>query len=191
MEPAAASPALFSGDSNEGRWRLDKGNSLVLPVAQAGGGVAGRIFRETQRIVDATRGETGALIRALEQTQGVLGYLPVPILQTISRDLRVPLSEVYGVASFYNFFTLAPRGKYVVQTCMGTACYVKGGERILAALKKEFHLEPGQTTSDGKFSLEIVRCLGCCGLSPVIAIEDKFYRQMTPTKVIDVLRSYA
>jgi NADH:ubiquinone oxidoreductase subunit E len=141
--------------------------------------------------MEDTKGEAGSVIRTLEKTQGVLGYLPNPVLKTISRDLRIPLSEVYGIASFYNFFTLSPRGKYVIQTCMGTACYVRGGERILAAIKKEYGIEPGQTTLDGKFSLEVVRCLGCCGLAPVVAIEDKVFRQMTPTKALDILRSYA
>lgn len=155
-----------------------------------GGGVAGKVFRQIQQLLEDTRGEAGSVIRTLEKTQGVLGYLPTPVLKTISRDLRIPLSEVYGIASFYNFFTLAPRGRYVIQTCMGTACYVRGGERILAAIKKEYGIEPGQTTADGRFSLEVVRCLGCCGLAPVVAIEDKVFRQMTPQRVLDVLRSY-
>jgi NADH:ubiquinone oxidoreductase subunit E len=157
---------------------------------EAGGGIAGRIFRQVQRLVSDTRGEPGALIRVLEETQGMLGYLPLPVLKTISRDLKVPLSEICGVASFYHFFTLVPRGKYVIQVCMGTCCYVKGGERILDSLKKEFAIEPGETTADGRFSLETVRCLGCCGLAPVVAIEDQVYRQMTPSKMRDVLSSF-
>jgi len=157
---------------------------------EVGGGIAGRIFRQVQRLVADTKGEPGALIRVLEQTQGMLGYLPHTVLKTISRDLRIPLSEIYGVASFYHFFTLVPRGKYVIQVCMGTCCYVKGGENILNALRKEFAIEPGETTADERFSLETVRCLGCCGLSPVVAIEDQVYRQMTPDKMRDILSSF-
>lgn len=170
---------------------MERTGGLVHPNRQSGGGIAGKVFRQTQKIVADTKGQAGALVRVLEETQGLLGYLPTPMLKTISRDLKVPLSEVYGVATFYNFFTLAPRGKYVVQVCMGTACYVRGGERILNVLQKELGVEPGGTTPDNMFSLEIVRCLGCCGLSPVVAIEDKVFRQMTPAKVLDVLKSYS
>lgn len=170
---------------------MDKGTSATGMTTTPGLGVAGKVFRQIQQLVEDTRGEAGSVIRTLEKTQGVLGYLPTPVLKTISRDLKIPLSEVYGIASFYNFFTLSPRGKYVIQTCMGTACYVRGGERILAAIKKEYGIEPGQTTADGRFSLEVVRCLGCCGLAPVVAVEDKVYRQMTPKKILDILRSYA
>ncbi len=169
---------------------MERPASLTLPGSEASG-YAGKVFKQTQKIMSDTRGQAGALVRVLEETQGILGYLPVPILKTISRDLRVPLSEVYGVATFYNFFTLAPRGQHIIQVCMGTACYVRGGERILATLQKELGIEPGGTTSDNKFTLEVVRCLGCCGLSPVVAIGEKVYRRMTPTSVMEVLKSYA
>ena len=121
----------------------------------------------------------------------MIGYLPIPVLQTIARDMGVSLSEVYGVATFYSFFTMVPRGKYIVTLCMGTSCYVRGGERILNTLQKELGIDPGETTPDGLFSLEMVRCLGCCGLSPVVAIEDRIYQRMTPTKTKEILSSYA
>jgi len=164
---------------------------IVIPSKEMGKGMAGRIFGQIQKVVDETGGEAGALIRVLQQAQGLIGYLPPPVLKAISRDLRVPLSEIYGVVSFYHFFTTVPRGKYVIQVCMGTCCYVRGGEAILNTLGKELGIGPGETTSDGLFSLDTVRCLGCCGLSPVVAIEDQVYRRVTPNSMKDILKTYA
>ena len=131
------------------------------------------------------------MIPVLQRAQTLIGYLPLPVLQTISRDLNIPLSTVYGVTTFYSFFTMVPRGKHIISTCMGTSCYVRGGERILNTLQKELSIEAGETTRDGQFSLEMVRCLGCCGLAPVVSIEEKVYRRMSPTKMKEVLSSYA
>jgi len=142
-------------------------------------------------IVEEHRGQTGALIPVLQKAQQVIGFLPPAALQTIAKEMDVPLSTVYGVTTFYSFFTMVPRGKYIVSTCMGTSCYVRGGERILNTLQKELGIEPGDTTKDARFSLEMVRCLGCCGLAPVVSIGDKVYRRMTPPKMKEVLSSYA
>jgi len=155
-----------------------------------GVGYAGRIFRQIQEIINETRGQAGALIRVLQQAQGLIGYLPAPIIKTISRDLKIPLSEVYGIISFYHFFSTVPKGKYVIQVCMGTSCYVKGGQRTLDALKKEWGLEPEGITPDGRFSLETVRCLGCCGLSPVMAVGEDIHRKVKPSQIKDILNSY-
>jgi NADH-quinone oxidoreductase subunit E/NADP-reducing hydrogenase subunit HndA len=163
-----------------------------MPIAVPGGrGIAGRIFSQIQASIDETKEQTGALIPVLQRAQGLVGYLPQPILRSIARDMRVSLSEIYGISSFYSFFTMVPRGKYVISMCMGTSCYVRGGERILNTLQKELGIDPGQTTHDGLFSLEMVRCLGCCGLSPVVAIEDNIYRRVTPTKMQEILGTYA
>ena len=162
----------------------------VVASTQTGRGVAGRIFQQTQRIISDTGGQSGAPIRVLQQAQGLVGYLPPPVLKTISRDLKIPLSELYGIVSFYSFFTMVPKGKYVVQVCMGTSCYVKGGQRILDNLRKGFGLEPGGITPDGKFSLETVRCLGCCGLSPVMAVGDDVHRKVKPSELKDIMSSY-
>jgi len=160
------------------------------PACGGGGGYAGRIFREIQGIINDTQGQAGALIRVLQQAQGLIGYLPAPVIKTISRDLKIPLSEVYGIISFYHFFSMVPKGKYVIQVCMGTSCYVKGGQRILDTLKKEWSLEPEGITGDGRFSLEIVRCLGCCGLSPVMAIGNDIHSKVKISQVKDILNSY-
>ena len=160
------------------------------PREEVGVGYAGRVFRRIQETINDTGGQAGSLIRVLQQAQGLIGYLPVPVIKTISRDLKIPLSEVYGIISFYHFFTMVPKGRHVIQVCMGTSCYVKGGQKLLDSLKKGYGLEPDGITSDGKFSLETVRCLGCCGLSPVIAIGDDVHRKVKPSKLKDILSSY-
>ena len=170
---------------------MEKIDIVTQTEAKTGGaGVAGRIFRQIQRVIDDTGGQSGTPIRVLQQAQGLVGHLPPPVLKTISRDLKIPLSELYGIITFYSFFSLVPKGKYVIQVCMGTSCYVKGGQRILDNLKKDIRLEPGGITPDGKFSLETVRCLGCCGLSPVMAIGDDIHRKVKPSTVKDILSSY-
>lgn len=136
------------------------------------------------------RGEAGALIRVLQQAQGLIGYLPEPVIQAISREMKVPLSEVYGIISFYHFFTMQPKGKHVIQVCMGTSCYVKGGQKVLDSLKKGFDLSPGSITPDGKFSLEIVRCLGACGLSPVMAVGTDIHARVKASRVGEILSAY-
>ena len=167
--------------TNESKTRQEEGT---------GAGYAGRIFSQIQNVIDETGGQAGALIRVLQQAQGLIGYLPAPVIKTISRDLKIPLSEVYGIISFYHFFSMVPRGKNVIQVCMGTSCYVKGGQKILDTLKKEKGLEPGGITDDGIFSLETVRCLGCCGLSPVMAIGEDVHRKVKPSQLNGILESY-
>jgi len=169
---------------------MEQSEAKVPQKREVGAGYAGRIFAEIQKVTDDTGGQVGALIRVLQRAQGLIGYLPAVVLKTISRDLKIPLSEVYGIVSFYHFFTMVPKGRHVIQVCMGTSCYVKGGQRILDTLKKEHSLEPDGITADGKFSLETVRCLGCCGLSPVMAIGGNVHRKMKPSEIKDVLSSY-
>jgi NADP-reducing hydrogenase subunit HndA len=147
-------------------------------------------LQQIKKIIAAIDGRAGAPIRVLQQVQGLVGYLPPEALRAVSSEMSIPLSELYGITSFYSFFSLVPKGKYVLQVCMGTSCYVKGAERILKTLKKDYGLEAGGITSDGKFSLEQVRCLGCCGLSPVMAIKENVYRKVKPSQVQDILASY-
>jgi len=152
--------------------------------------IGSKTLLQIRKIIEATDGRAGAPIRVLQQVQGLVGYLPPEVLIAVSREMGIPLSELYGITSFYSFFSLVPKGKYVLQVCNGTSCYVKGAERILNTLKKDYGLESGGITSDGKFSLEQVRCLGCCGLSPVVAIKENVYRKVKPSQIKDILTSY-
>ncbi|OGO58946.1 MAG: NADH dehydrogenase [Chloroflexi bacterium RBG_19FT_COMBO_47_15] len=150
----------------------------------------GKTLQQIKKIIEATDGQAGAPIRVLQQVQQFAGYLPPEVLEAISMEMKIPLSELYGITSFYSFFSLVPKGKYVIQVCLGTSCYVKGGQKILDTLNKNFGLESGGTTPDGKFSLQTVRCIGCCGLSPVMAIRDDVHRKIKPSQLKDILSSY-
>jgi NADH:ubiquinone oxidoreductase subunit E len=157
---------------------------------QASKNVDSKTSRQIKRIIEATNGQAGAPIRVLQRVQGLIGYLPLEALEIVSRQMRIPLSELYGITSFYSFFSMVPKGKYVIQVCLGTSCYVKGGQKIIDSLNKEFGLESGSTTPDGKFSLQTVRCLGCCGLSPVLAVNENIHRKVKPSKLQEILSSY-
>jgi NADH:ubiquinone oxidoreductase subunit E len=146
--------------------------------------------QQIKKIVEATDGQAGAPIRVLQKVQGLIGYLPREAIETVSREMRIPLSELYGITSFYSFFSMVPKGKYVIQVCLGTSCYVKGGQKIIDSLNKDCGLESGGITPDGKFSLQTVRCLGCCGLSPVLAVNEDIHRKVKPSKLKEILSSY-
>jgi NADH:ubiquinone oxidoreductase subunit E len=156
-----------------------------------GSGTGSRIYNEIRKYIGETEGQAGALIRVLQKSQILIGYLPTQVIKAISYDMKVPLSEVYGIVSFYHFFSLHPKGKYVIQVCMGTSCYVKGGQAILDALRKEMNLLPEHITPDGRFSLEVVRCLGACGLSPVISINTDIHGRVKASKLSEILNAYS
>ncbi|MEE4263266.1 MAG: NADH-quinone oxidoreductase subunit NuoE [Desulfobacteraceae bacterium] len=141
-------------------------------------------------VIERYRSKPGSLIPVLEDVQEALGYLPKSIQRKIALDLGVPLSEVYGVVTFYSFFTMVPRGRHTVKCCLGTACYVRGGKKILEKLSGTLGVEPGDTTADRRFSLETVRCLGACGLAPVITADDDTFRHVKPAKVAELLENY-
>jgi NADH:ubiquinone oxidoreductase subunit E len=145
---------------------------------------------EILNIIKLNINKSGAPIRIMQQTQELCGYLPYSALKTISRETDIPLSKLYSIITFYHFFTLVPHGRHIIQVCKGTACYVKGGQKILDYLKREYNLEPGGTTTDRKFSLNIVRCLGCCGLSPVMAVGEDVYRTVKSSQLKDILSYY-
>ena len=149
-----------------------------------------KTLQQIKKIIGAANGKTGAPIRVLQQVQELVGYLPHEVLETISGEMRIPMSELYGITSFYSFFSMVPKGKYVIQVCLGTACYVKGAERLIKTMKKDFGLEPRGITADNKFSLETVRCLGACGLSPVMAIGQDIHRKVRPSQLKEILNSY-
>lgn len=131
-----------------------------------------------------------SLIPILQEVQETLGYLSQEAVAEIGQSLNLPASKIYGVATFYNQFRFQPIGKFHVQLCRGTACHVKGSAAVLETVRKELGINPGQTARDGSFSLEVVACMGACGLAPVISINGEFYAGMTPKSVKEVLNSY-
>lgn len=144
-------------------------------------------IRALARTHAATR---GSLIPALQEIQTRFGYIPAAAIAIVAAELRIPASAVYGVATFYTQFRLTPRGQHLIRVCLGTACHVRGGEDILAALIRALGIEPGETTPDGLFTLEQVACLGACGLSPVMMVDDTAYGRLTVDKVPQILDGY-
>lgn len=132
----------------------------------------------------------GALIQVLHKIQDTYGYLPEDILKMVSEGLNVPMTEIYGVASFYSIFSLEAKGQHIIKVCLGTACYVKGAQLVLDELGKQLGIEVGKTTDDGKFTLEATRCLGACGLAPVMMIDEKVYGRLTPESILGILKEY-
>lgn len=141
-------------------------------------------------IIARYRGKPGSLIPVLEEAQVALDYLPLAIQKRIAAGLNVPLAQVYGVVTFYSFFTMTPRGKHTVRVCLGTACYVRGGKNIAENLEKEFGVKEGETTEDRMFTYETVRCLGACGLAPVIVIDENVHGKQKPAKLKEVIGQY-
>lgn len=147
-------------------------------------------YQKLDIIIQEYQGKPGALIPVLHQAQQIFGYLPKDVQGKIAEGLDLPLSEVYGVITFYSFFTTEPRGKHTIGVCMGTACYVKGASQILQELQNQLGVEIGGTTGDGLFSLTVTRCLGACGLAPVLTIGEDVYGRLTPDKIKDMLDNY-
>ena len=138
-------------------------------------------------IIEEFKGAEGSLVQILHLVQGVYGYLPLEVQQIISERLDIPLSEVYGVSTFYSFFSTRPRGEYTIRVCMGTACYVRGGAKILKRLTEMLGVEVGETTKDRKFTLEIMRCMGACGLAPAVMVNGEVVPQVNPDKLHRIL----
>ena len=130
------------------------------------------------------------VINVLHQIQGKLGYLPAEVQELIAEELNMPVAKVYGIVTFYSFFTMNPKGKHPISVCMGTACYVRGAEKVLDEFKRKLNIEVGQTTPDGKFSLTTLRCVGACGLAPVAMVGDKVYGRLAPADVQKILDEY-
>lgn len=147
-------------------------------------------FRIIDNVVERYEGHDGSLIPILHDIQEEIGYLPEDVQAYVSEKLNIPLSEVYGVVSFYSLFNIEPKGKYKVSVCMGTACYVKGAGQILAEFEKELDIKVGQTTEDGLFTLEGCRCLGACGLAPVLTINDHVHGRLVPGDVPNLIKKY-
>jgi len=148
-------------------------------------------FAELEKWIATYKGKTGSVIRALNKAQEIFGYLPREVQAVVAKGLGRPLSEVYGIVTFYSFFTIVPKGRHSVCACMGTACYVRGGQQVLDDLKKQLNIDVGGTTVDREFSLGSVRCMGACALAPVVRIDDDVHRQVSPKKVKEILSRYS
>jgi NADH-quinone oxidoreductase subunit E/NADP-reducing hydrogenase subunit HndA len=141
-------------------------------------------------IIARFKGKPGGLIPVLEEAQVTLEYLPISIQERIAKGLNLPLAQVYGVVTFYSFFTMKPRGRHTIRVCLGTACYVRGGKTIAESLVKEYHVTEGETTPDRRFTYETVRCLGACGLAPVIVVDENVHGRVKTQKMKSVLDDY-
>ena len=141
-------------------------------------------------ICDSFGNEEGELINVLHKSQGSFGYLPAEVQEVISEKMEIPAAKVYGVVTFYSFFTMIPRGKHPISICTGTACYVRGAETVLSEFKKQLDIEVGETSEDGKFSLSCLRCVGACGLAPVVQVGDKTYGRVAPDDVRAIIEEY-
>lgn len=130
------------------------------------------------------------LIQILHMAQAIFGCLPPDLQKFIAQKLDISLSQIAGVVTFYSFFSTQPKGKYQIQICLGTACYVRGGKKIVDTLKENIGIDIGETSPDGKFSLEVMRCIGACGLAPAISINDKVYKRVNPNKIHEILNEY-
>jgi len=169
----------------EDRMTTDKGccNCAQQPSEQ-------ELLDRLDKLIEEYKAKPGALIPVLQIAQGMFGYLPESALKRISLGLGKPYSEVTGVVSFYSFFSTVPRGKHLVRVCLGTACYVRGGKAVLDAFRQKLGIEVGGTTPDRKFSLEVARCFGACGLAPAIMIDDEVFHRVKPARIGKILARY-
>lgn len=143
-----------------------------------------------EHFINENKDQQGALMPLLHETQELFGYLPEEAQRKISEAIGVSMAEIYGVATFYSRFTLKPRGKYTVSVCLGTACYVKNSQGVIEKVQKELGIKPGETTGEGLFTLEATRCIGCCGLAPVMTVGEDVYGKLVPEDIPDILKKY-
>ncbi len=184
--PKPFSPALL-------KEAVNKGVELRRKAAPTGPGVLDyneAIAAKLDEIIARYKEKPGSLIPVLQESQELVGYLPPVVQRHIARGLNLPVSEVHGVVSFYSFFTMKPKGKHNIRVCLGTACYVKRSEEILAKLKDRLNIDIGEVTPDKKYSLESVRCLGACGLAPVVVVDKDTHGSLNPVTALDILKEY-
>ena len=146
--------------------------------------------QKLDKVIEDHKDMQGALIPVLHEAQSIYGYLPYEVMKRIAEGLQIPVAKVYGVATFYSQFSLEKKGKYRINVCMGTACYVKGSGDILNKFRERLGIEVGECTDDGLFSLESCRCIGACGLAPVITINDEVYGRLTPDDIPGIIAKY-
>ncbi len=147
-------------------------------------------YEQLNQVIAELKNQPGALMPVLQKAQGIFGCVPMDVQKIIAEGLGVTLSEVYGVATFYSQFRLEPNGKYTISVCLGTACYVKGSQKVLDRLSEELNTPVGKTSPDGLFTLNATRCLGACGLAPVMTINDEVYGRLVPDDIPGILAKY-
>lgn len=152
--------------------------------------LAKECFAELEIFINGLEDKRGALISVLHKAQEIFGYLPTEVQTFVAEKLNLSLAKVYGVVSFYSFFTMVPKGKHPIAVCMGTACYVRGAEKVLNEFKRILGVEVGVTTQDGLFSIDALRCVGACGLAPVVLVGEEVYGRVTPDEVKKILEKY-
>lgn len=149
------------------------------------------LFRELDDFIEALPTKEGHLITALHKAQSLFGYLPEEIQEYVANAMNVPVVQVFGVVSFYTFFTMIPKGKHPIAVCMGTACFVKGAGKVVDAFMQQLQVDAGEVTPDGKFSIDRLRCVGACALAPVVLVGEKVYANVTPDQVQDIIAEFA
>jgi NADH-quinone oxidoreductase subunit E len=145
---------------------------------------------KVENLIESYVDKKEQLISLLQDVQAEFNYIPQDVLVRISQRLEIPLSQVFGVATFFRAFTLKPRGRHTITVCLGTACHIKGGQRLVDKMERDYNLKPGETTEDMRFSLETANCLGCCALGPVMVVDGKYESKVTPDKLDKILKKY-
>lgn len=148
------------------------------------------MWTQIDEIIANNRAIPGSVITVLRECQDTVGYLPVDLINYISHGLNIPSSSVFGIVTFYSLFSLEPKGRHTIKVCLGTACYVKGIKEIIGRISNEYQLKEGETTEDRRFSLDVVRCLGACGLAPVTVVDQDIHGGVSSSKIIDILEDY-
>jgi len=152
--------------------------------------ITSEMWEQIDEVIFQNKPVPGSVITVLRECQNIVGYLPVALIDYIGHGMNLPQSDVFGVASFYSLFSMEPKGRHTIRACMGTACYVKGMKDVMIRIKGSFGLEDGDTTEDRRFSLEAVRCLGACGLAPVLTIGEDVHGDVSADKIVEVLEQY-
>jgi NADH-quinone oxidoreductase subunit E/NADP-reducing hydrogenase subunit HndA len=147
-------------------------------------------IQQIKAICKSFNNDKGEVINVLHKVQGAFGYLPAEVQEVIAHELNISLAQVYGIVTFYSYFTMIPKGEHPIAICMGTACYVRGAEKILDEFKRLLNVKVGETTPDGKFSINCLRCVGACGLAPVVLVGEKVYGRLGTDQVKDIIAEY-
>ncbi len=148
------------------------------------------VIAQIDAIIERLKDVPGSLITVLAEAQGITGYLPVELQEHIAAGMNLPSSTVYGVVTFYSFFSMIPKGRHIIKLCLGTACYVRGIQEVVNRLENQLQIKVGETTEDRRFSLEAVRCLGACGLAPVMVVDEDTHGDVTPESALKIVNGY-